>query len=246
MEKLSQRTNKSIEEEGVCLELKKIIDFMNTIQTVECRAAILDVLMDWLKEEGIANYRYYSLKKQITSGRFRQKYNENTATAFLEFDRIFSQISQNELAQPYMFEGTNALFDYAIFPVFGPYMRDGVFILQSPLICTHQINLELHLINVVLQRTHMAILKIETREDQENLGFSMREIDVLAGVSSGLSNQEIAELLGISVHTVNGYLRRIMLKLGTQDKFNTGLIGLSMPAIISRSRKLIPRVLHTA
>jgi DNA-binding NarL/FixJ family response regulator len=45
-----------------------------------------------------------------------------------------------------------------------------------------------------------------------------RELEVLAGMRRGETNQAIASALGISVHTVRGYVGSIMRKLGANSR----------------------------
>jgi LuxR family transcriptional regulator/LuxR family quorum-sensing system transcriptional regulator CciR len=61
---------------------------------------------------------------------------------------------------------------------------------------------------------------------------------VLSWVARGKSNTSIAEILGISVHTVDAHLRRIYLKLGVYDRISaavrgigTGLIPCELPDV---------------
>jgi len=53
---------------------------------------------------------------------------------------------------------------------------------------------------------------------QENDSLSPRELEVLSLVSQGLSNQKIAERLGISAETVKSHIRHIMKKLVVNDR----------------------------
>jgi DNA-binding NarL/FixJ family response regulator len=48
--------------------------------------------------------------------------------------------------------------------------------------------------------------------------LSLREIDVLRRAARGLSNKLIADEMGISEHTVKGYLKTTMAKLGANDR----------------------------
>ena len=56
---------------------------------------------------------------------------------------------------------------------------------------------------------------------QENCGenpLSDREQEVLAMVARGLTNQQIAEALHLSVKTIENYRSRLMVKLGLQSR----------------------------
>jgi DNA-binding CsgD family transcriptional regulator len=55
--------------------------------------------------------------------------------------------------------------------------------------------------------------------------LSRRESQLVALVSSGLRNREIADTLGISEGTVKVYLSRLFLKVGAKDRFELALYG---------------------
>ena len=61
--------------------------------------------------------------------------------------------------------------------------------------------------------------------------LSAREAEVLCWVARGKSNGAIAEILGISAHTVDAHLRRIYLKLGVVDRLSAALRALGFGLI---------------
>jgi LuxR family quorum-sensing system transcriptional regulator CciR len=61
--------------------------------------------------------------------------------------------------------------------------------------------------------------------------LSAREAEVLGWVARGKSNGAIAEILGISAHTVDAHLRRIYLKLGVFDRISAALRALGFGLI---------------
>lgn len=61
--------------------------------------------------------------------------------------------------------------------------------------------------------------------------LSEREAEVLSWVARGKSNSSIAEILGISVHTVDAHLRRIYLKLGVFDRISAAVRGIGIGLI---------------
>lgn len=61
--------------------------------------------------------------------------------------------------------------------------------------------------------------------------LSIREAEVLRWVARGKSNASIADILGISAHTVDAHLRRIYLKLGVADRISAALRGLGFGLI---------------
>lgn len=61
--------------------------------------------------------------------------------------------------------------------------------------------------------------------------ISEREKEVLALLSTGLGNKQIAERLYISVHTVKFHLNALMRKLGTQNRTETAVMATRMGLI---------------
>lgn len=55
-------------------------------------------------------------------------------------------------------------------------------------------------------------------ERLHGLGLTGREAEVMHWVGEGKSNAEIAEILKISIHTVNRHLEHILYKLGAQNR----------------------------
>lgn len=71
--------------------------------------------------------------------------------------------------------------------------------------------------------------------------LSVREAEVLRWVARGKSNTAIAEILGISAHTVDAHLRRIYLKLGVFDRISAALRALGFGLIkVEADRSGIP------
>lgn len=55
--------------------------------------------------------------------------------------------------------------------------------------------------------------------------LSDREVEVLNWVAAGKSSGLIAQILGISTHTVDAHMRRICLKLGVSDRISAAVRG---------------------
>jgi DNA-binding CsgD family transcriptional regulator len=67
-------------------------------------------------------------------------------------------------------------------------------------------------------------------------GLTPRQLDVVALLASGMSNQEIAGRLWISVHTVAGHVTSVMRIIGARNRaelvarcYVAGLLVLSWP-----------------
>ena len=66
---------------------------------------------------------------------------------------------------------------------------------------------------------------------QMKVDLTKREIDVLHLVVSGKTNREIGKILGISINTVNTYLKNIFLKMNTTDRVTTAIKAYSLNLI---------------
>ena len=75
--------------------------------------------------------------------------------------------------------------------------------------------------------------------------LSPREQQLVALVSQGLSNKQIASALGISEGTVKVYFSRLFRKVGVSDRFELALFGLQnrrldeMPTDLPRFRSIV-------
>lgn len=61
-------------------------------------------------------------------------------------------------------------------------------------------------------------------ELRSRFGLSAREIEVARLVASGLSNQEIAERLGVSYFTARNHVERLLAKLGVGNRSRVGAV----------------------
>jgi DNA-binding CsgD family transcriptional regulator len=111
-----------------------------------------------------------------------------------------------------------------VIPAHGPHGRSGCFILKT----NNQREFskaETREIQWVTQACHRSYsnLRDETRKQFKSL--TAREQQILTWVARGKNNSVIADIIGISQHTVNGYLRSIYLKTGTSDRTTAALRG---------------------
>jgi LuxR family transcriptional regulator/LuxR family quorum-sensing system transcriptional regulator CciR len=111
------------------------------------------------------------------------------------------------------------------FQVFGPGGRNGVFGLgigAGDRILSRAVIREIHW---VCQAIHLKYCEMLENQAPEVAGLSNREREVLEWVARGKSNADIASIMGVSAHTVDAYLRRIFLKLGTSDRVTAAIRG---------------------
>jgi transcriptional regulator EpsA len=68
------------------------------------------------------------------------------------------------------------------------------------------------------QLIHVAPLQDQVPEEIDNLGLSMRELEIMDWVRQGKTNQEIGLILDISVFTVKNHLQRVFKKLDVLNR----------------------------
>lgn len=110
--------------------------------------------------------------------------------------------------------------------VFGPYGRNGYCGLGFAPATQRPTPLAIREYQWVCQLAHLRYCDILTTRLEQAPALTAREMEVLGWVARGKSNGVIAEILGVSPHTVDAYLRRIFLKLGVFDRISAAIRGL--------------------
>lgn len=117
---------------------------------------------------------------------------------------------------------------YAVtFPVHGPGGRNGCFTLIYNETDSIKIEQKIRVLQWACQNAHQLFCKLYLSRSNSIPKLTERETEILSWVARGKSNSVIAQILGISPHTVNTYMRRLFLKLGTSDRTSVSLIGIS-------------------
>lgn len=125
-----------------------------------------------------------------------------------------------------MAEFVNAgLIDGYAFQAFGPGGRNGVFGLGFRQAGRRFEPEALRQIHGVCQAAHLRICELIENNLPKAVRLSRRESEVLEWVARGKSNIDIATIMGVSAHTVDAYLRRIFMKLGTTDRVTAAIRG---------------------
>ena len=71
------------------------------------------------------------------------------------------------------------------------------------------------------------------------ISMSPREIEILRWIARGKSTPVIAEILGISRHTVDTLMRRIFEKLSVHDRTAAAVKGLQMGLLEVRGEEIM-------
>ncbi|WP_052223324.1 helix-turn-helix transcriptional regulator [Novosphingobium malaysiense] len=116
-------------------------------------------------------------------------------------------------------------------PCFGPNGRDGYVSIGKMTADARTDRDSLREMHVASQAAHLRICEFKAASQFEDKPLSGREREVLDWVARGKSNSVIAEILGISVGTVDTYLRRIYEKLDVSDRTSAAVRGIGMGLI---------------
>ena len=112
------------------------------------------------------------------------------------------------------------------FQVHGPNLRNGYvglgFSPRQPAPTAEQI----YLMQCAAQIGHLRYCEFMAMRAAEANDLSPREREVLQWISRGKSNSVIADIMGVSRHTIDTLIRRIFDKLGVNDRTTAALKGL--------------------
>lgn len=134
----------------------------------------------------------------------------------------FSKDQLSELKEIYFKDHFNGV----IINVYGENNRNGWLIFQFKDVDRHFSKTEVRHLQWASQQAHLVFCKLQTKARGNRNDLTHREKEILKWVAHGKSNSVIADIIGISQHTVNGHLRRIYLKTGTSDRTTASLRGI--------------------
>lgn len=108
---------------------------------------------------------------------------------------------------------------------FGPYGRSCIFALSLNPSQEDPSPTDLTPVQNIVQLFFPQLLRSLSKTERV-ISLTPREKEIVKWISRGKSNPEIAQIIGISVHTVNGYLRGIYLKTQTGDRVSLSFFAL--------------------
>lgn len=114
---------------------------------------------------------------------------------------------------------------------FGPHGRNGIFALELEEGLVRLPPNVLSEMRWACQAMHLRYCEVLMPMLGRKPELSAREAEVLAWAARGKTNAAIAEILGISAHTVDAHMRRVYLKLGVFDRVSAALRGLGLGLI---------------
>jgi DNA-binding CsgD family transcriptional regulator len=114
---------------------------------------------------------------------------------------------------------------YILTKAFGPRGLMGLFMLEMKKVEASTNSSVLEHVQQVTQTAFSKIVLLGNSFSQPSR-LTPREKEIAKWIAYGKSNNEIAEKMDISIHTVNGYLRAIYLKTQTSDRVSVGFYAL--------------------
>ncbi|MGJ8587370.1 MAG: LuxR C-terminal-related transcriptional regulator [Yoonia sp.] len=112
--------------------------------------------------------------------------------------------------------------------VTGPNGRNGYFALGYGRYNVRPSRLFLAKTQLICQAAHTIVCDFTLRCKKSGPSLSRREIQILGWVAEGKSNSVIADILGISKHTVDTLTKRLFVKLGVFDRVSAVVEGLRL------------------
>ena len=126
--------------------------------------------------------------------------------------------------------------------VFGPRSRNGTLNIGFGAAHPRLDDRRLKELQLAAQLSHLAFIRMTPDFTSGEVALTPRERDVLEWIAQGKSNPVIAEILGISIHTVDTHIRRIFHKLGVNDRTTAAIKGLGAGLVEPGTGSRITRV----
>lgn len=120
-----------------------------------------------------------------------------------------------------------------LIPAFGRSNRSGYFCLSFNSLGAEISELDLRRCQIACNYAHVKYAQFLTYEKAQADSLSNRELEIIRWVARGKSNSVIGDIMGISRHTVDSYLRRIFIKMEATDRTTAALKALGLGLIIS-------------
>ncbi len=152
-------------------------------------------------------------------GRAFERFKQNIPSPFLAalwVDKDYTAPKETEsISEPH----------FILTKSFGPKGMTAFFLLQMKDINPHINNSVLEHVQQITQAAFSKIVLLGSQLNKDTR-LTPRETDIVKWIAHGKSNPEIADIMQISIHTVNGYLRAIYLKTQTSDRVSLGFYAL--------------------
>ena len=250
-------------QEGGDVQSRSLEDFIAACQRTERLSGLWEVALEFFHSRGIAMVSYHSDDAQTPGskplGLVSDGFPEDWVCRYIDgklslIDPIpgiasrmvrpflWSEAGQiaklTEEQQRYMQELTESeLGDGLAVQVFGPNMRNAYVGLGFGHAAPEMTPQEIHELQAAAQIAHIRYCEI-TEQRRQRFELSPRELEVLGWIAKGKSNSVIAEILGISPHSVDTTIRRMFDKLDVNDRTSAAIRGLGAGLLHPRRDEL--------
>lgn len=235
------------------MNMRASIEMLSSaLASADCENVAFDALLEFVGNFGIEKFTYHHLtahrpadfdRKQffargydaevvhefkLNLDAFHSPFVEHILKASdpMAFKEIFSQLDKDDERTDYWFHFYLSQHNNGIvIPVFGSKSRNGYFVLAAKTAQTQISARRQRALKWACQETHLKLCQVLSEQIRISVSLTAREKEILTWVARGKSNSVIADIMGISPHTVNGYLRTVYLKTGVTDRTSAALVG---------------------
>jgi len=239
-----------------------LTEFVLSLKDIPTRRELGQTVIDHYHEQGVpmmAYHGYYSDGVPRTpasegwpdgwANHYIQKHLEKVDPMVAFAAKSLAPVRWTEVAQSHDLSKANLAFleeatsvipgNGISFKVFGPNLRNAYVCLgfgPDGIDPTREEELKLQW---VAQAAHLRFCELSDAAEPKAENLTPRELEVLSWISQGKSNSVIADVMDISVHTVDTHLRRIYSKFGVVDRTSAALQGQRLGLIPMMTNKWV-------
>ena len=124
-------------------------------------------------------------------------------------------------------------------PVFGPNLRNALVALGFDHAAPDLDHSDIIELQCAAQIAHLIFCDLRSNQVVNGSRLSPRELEILRWIARGKSNSVIADILGISRHTVDTIMRRMFEKLDVHDRTTAAIRGLKTGLLHHRGSEVL-------
>ncbi|MEM6587551.1 MAG: LuxR family transcriptional regulator [Pseudomonadota bacterium] len=221
---------------------------MQDISAAQTKRALWTLLLDYFHDNGIAMVSYHAVKRDGTPFAIAADgFPEEWLCQYIEKDLVtIDPIPElaAKMSTPFFWHDIEALVDITperrkyldamkdahlgdglAFFVFGPAMQNAYVGLGFGVDRIELEQAEIIKLQCIAQAGHLRVCAL-TEKHPSFQALTGREREILEWVAQGKSNSVIADIVGISSHTVDAHMRNIYRKLRVNDRTSAAVRGI--------------------
>lgn len=227
---------------------KSATDLVASFRTIDLRRTLAKVVVAYYRDEGISKVSYHghysdgTLREPTAQG-FPEEWVRHYVDDHLDLLDPIPMIAAQRV-KPFRWSDAQKLADLSpqmvgylqemrlaglgeglAMTVFGPNLRNAYVSLGFEQADFDPSPEKIMEFQFVAQAGHLRFCELADAAQGEERELSPREREVLELIAAGKSNSVIAELLTLSRHTVDAYVRSIYQKFGVNDRTSATLVG---------------------